>query len=227
MENKKGSLSTVFLVIAIILIVVMGALLYMQKTEADRQIAELENNASEMQETINDLQGKIDTISNTINSNTDTEDENVTADFTEKEIKDVLQMCLDLESAKTNGPGTALFTLGLYKDNADSDSEKSAEKTGFMKTSIKYTDFKEAMLKYMTEECYQKQWAELFENENGYLCYANVGATGVGYKVNSIEKVGDGYTANVTASSEGPDSKMTVSFKIDDNKCVVKLYEFK
>ena len=44
MENKKGSLPTVFLVIAIILIVVMGALLYMQKTEADRQIAELENN---------------------------------------------------------------------------------------------------------------------------------------------------------------------------------------
>jgi len=69
MENKRGNVLTVFLVIAIILIVVMGALLYMQKTEADRQIAELENNASEMQETINDLQGKIDTISNTINSN--------------------------------------------------------------------------------------------------------------------------------------------------------------
>jgi len=47
----------------------MGALLYMQKTEADRQIAELKNNASQMQETISDLQGKIDTISNTINGN--------------------------------------------------------------------------------------------------------------------------------------------------------------
>ena len=48
MEKKKGSLSTVFLVIAIILIVVMGAFMYMQKTEADRQIAEL-------QETINNM----------------------------------------------------------------------------------------------------------------------------------------------------------------------------
>ena len=78
MENKKGSLSTVFLVIAIILIVVMGALLYMQKTEADRQIAELENNASKLQETINDLQGKIDGVSNIVNdnskSNTQTEE---------------------------------------------------------------------------------------------------------------------------------------------------------
>jgi len=69
MENKKGSLSTVCLVIAIILIVVMGALLYMQKTEADRQIAELENNANKLQEIINDLQGKIDSISNTTNKN--------------------------------------------------------------------------------------------------------------------------------------------------------------
>ena len=71
MENKKGNVSTVFLVIAIILIVVMGAFMYMQKTKSDKQIAELENNAGKLQETINDLQGKIDTISNTINSNKD------------------------------------------------------------------------------------------------------------------------------------------------------------
>ena len=81
MENKKGSLSTVFLVIAIMLIIVMGVFMYMQKTEADRQIAELENNASEMQETINDLQGKIDSISNTINSNKDV-DKNSSTDTT-------------------------------------------------------------------------------------------------------------------------------------------------
>ena len=69
MENKRGNVSTVFLVIAIILIVVMGALLYMQKTEADRQIAELESNASKLQETINNLQGKIDGVSNIVNDN--------------------------------------------------------------------------------------------------------------------------------------------------------------
>ena len=69
MENKKGNLSTVLLVIAIILIVVMGALLYIQKTETDRQIAELESNASKLQETINDLQGKIDGVSNIVNDN--------------------------------------------------------------------------------------------------------------------------------------------------------------
>ena len=72
MENKKGGLSIVFLVIAIILIIVMGIFMYMQKTEADKQVAELEKNASELKETINNLQVKIDNISNTINSNNET-----------------------------------------------------------------------------------------------------------------------------------------------------------
>ena len=77
MEEKKQikvSLGTVFIVIAIILIVVMGALFYMQKTDADKQIAELENNASKLQEKIDDLQGKIDNVSNI--GNTDTSNNN-------------------------------------------------------------------------------------------------------------------------------------------------------
>ena len=72
MEKKKGSLSTVFLIIAIILIIVMVVFMYKQKTEADRQIAELENSRSKMEETITDLQEKINGISNTINSNEET-----------------------------------------------------------------------------------------------------------------------------------------------------------
>ena len=69
MENKKGNLLKVFLVIAVILIVVMGALLYMQKIQSDKQIAELEDNKSEMKEKIDDLQGKIDGVSNIVNDN--------------------------------------------------------------------------------------------------------------------------------------------------------------
>ena len=67
MENKKGSVLTVFLVIAIILIVVMGALLYMQKTEADRQIAELENKIKETIQPVADLKEKIEEATNSQN----------------------------------------------------------------------------------------------------------------------------------------------------------------
>ena len=80
MEEKKQikvSLLTALLVVAIIVIIVKGALLYMQKTEEDRKIAELKNNASQMKDTISNLQGKIDTISNTINSEEETKEESV------------------------------------------------------------------------------------------------------------------------------------------------------
>ena len=119
MENKKGSLSTVFLVIAINLIVVMGALLYMQKTESDKQIAELENNASQMQETINNLQGKIDNISNTINdSKVDTNIEDTTAKEIEnnnKQPEENLSNEYSIEKAITWTPNTTSYDFNTKK----------------------------------------------------------------------------------------------------------------
>ena len=62
MEEKKpikvslGGVVSIFIIIILMLIIVMGAFMYMQKTESDRQIAELKNNASELEETINNLQ---------------------------------------------------------------------------------------------------------------------------------------------------------------------------
>ena len=100
MENKKGSLATIFLVIAIILIVVMGALLYMQKTEADRQIAELENNASKMQE-------KIDSISNIIKDDTTSSEDKSTNENkdTEKDtVNDVKLGEYDLNEVDYSDP---------------------------------------------------------------------------------------------------------------------------
>ena len=85
MENKKNSLSTIFLVIAIILIAVMGVCMYKQKIESDKQIAQFKNNANELQETINNLQEKIDIISNTINLSTTSEVNNTKNEVTDKE----------------------------------------------------------------------------------------------------------------------------------------------
>lgn len=71
MEKNKSILLTVFLVIAIILIIVMGALLYMQKTEADRQSVEIKDTASELQENEDSLISKVndDNIISNVNDN--------------------------------------------------------------------------------------------------------------------------------------------------------------
>lgn len=69
----KISLSTFFLVIAILVIIVMGMFLYIEKSNSDKTISELENSNADMEATIDNLQNKIDTIANTIDSDNKTD----------------------------------------------------------------------------------------------------------------------------------------------------------
>ena len=79
MEEKKSlkiSLSTFFLILALIVIVVMAIFIYKfynEKTEANEKSAELQTQITSLNGTVSDLQGKIDSISSTINSNSSTE----------------------------------------------------------------------------------------------------------------------------------------------------------
>ena len=71
-ETVKVSVSTFFLIIAIIVIAVMGYFmykLYNDKVEETKKSADLQNQVNTLNGTVNDLQGKIDTISKYINSN--------------------------------------------------------------------------------------------------------------------------------------------------------------
>lgn len=73
-ENKvtKISLSTFFLILAIIIIAIMAIFMYKfynEKMEANKKSDELQTQVSNLNGTVNNLQGKLDTISNTINSN--------------------------------------------------------------------------------------------------------------------------------------------------------------
>lgn len=75
MEDKntiKVSLSTVFLIIAIIVIIIMGMFMFKivgDKAKAEEKVENLNGEVSNLEGKVNDLQGKINSISNTINSN--------------------------------------------------------------------------------------------------------------------------------------------------------------
>ena len=74
MEEKndiKIGLTTFFLILAIIAIIVMGVLIYKLNNDKVAEIqksTELQSQVNSLNDTVSDLQGKIDTISNTINS---------------------------------------------------------------------------------------------------------------------------------------------------------------
>ena len=59
MDNNNGKLLTILRIIGIILIMMIGVVMFMQKTENDRQIADLNNNQNKMQEITNNLKENI------------------------------------------------------------------------------------------------------------------------------------------------------------------------
>ena len=83
MEEKKLvkiSLSTALLFVAILAIAFMAYYIYTEKTNYNKQIADLEANTAKMQNTIDNLQGKIDNINNTISNDSSMPDANVDTD---------------------------------------------------------------------------------------------------------------------------------------------------
>ena len=75
----KISLSTFFLILAIIAIIVMGIFIYKlnnDKTAEIQKSAELQSQVNSLNGTINDLQEKINSVSNTINSVTNASQKN-------------------------------------------------------------------------------------------------------------------------------------------------------
>lgn len=92
MEEKKVtkiSLSTFFLILALIVIVVMAIFIYKfynEKTEANEKSAELQTQVTSLNGTVSDLQRKIDNISETINSNTTKENTTPTNESTQNTI---------------------------------------------------------------------------------------------------------------------------------------------
>ncbi len=92
MEEKnvtKISLSTFFLILAIIAIIVMGIFIYKlnnEKTTEIQKSTELQSQVNSLNGTINDLQGKITTISETINANSSNENYSSTKNSIEYQI---------------------------------------------------------------------------------------------------------------------------------------------
>ncbi len=212
MEEKKAtkiSLSTFFLILALILIVVMSIFIYKfynEKIEANEKSAELQVQVSNLNTTVNDLQGKINNILNTINSNnsienTTTTNNNSTA-FTDDQVKIALSNYLEL---RAHAGCDALLENLKEKGKLNYDSSKDTIlDDGTVITSIKFSDYKNAMLNYVSESEFEKNWTSsqnFNENSNGYLTKVQGGGGLRVYTVNSITKTNDStYSAKTTAT---------------------------
>ena len=197
MENKRGNVSTVFLVIAIILIGVMGVFMYMQKTESDRQIAELGNSINEIKGIANEKESNIKDEETDIKDN-----ENELSNS--EEVNTLVTKLLEMLYARESGFESILEKIGydnsqeIYNNTVKSDNEgdsiygvynKNMDKYvgGYSNTKIKYSDFEEKISKFMTPGIVEQCFGGKFVEHNGFL-YAFIGnASGVGVSNVTVE----------------------------------------
>lgn len=238
MEEKKSikiSLSTLFLILALIVIAFMTYYIYTEKTNANKEIETLEANAVEMQNTIKDLQDKIDTISNTINSNNSNKDNNTTntndnnrISFTDEQVKTALSNYLELRAHMNCN---ALLNNLIEKGDLNYDESKNIDSSdgtyGRYITNIKYSDYRNAMLKYVSKSEFERNWNSYYsEDSNGNLIAGDGGGGLRVYTIKSITKTNDStYSAKVTSVVEDGEyfEEESLTFVVTSNNgnCVV------
>ena len=235
---KKISISTFFLILAIIVIIVMGVFIY--KLNNDKLIeiqkaTELQSKVNSLNETVNKLQKKIDKVSETINSND--LDENTTANninnnnstsFKDEQVETALANYLEL---KAHAGCDILLENLKEKGKLDYDSSKdNILNDSMVVTSIKFSDYKNAMLNYVSESAFEKNWTSSLhfkENSNGYLTKVQGGGGLCVYTVNSITKIDNStYSAKTTATlvdldNSKEDENFTFTVTSYKNNCVI------
>ena len=204
-EPIKVNLSTVVLLILIIVLIAGGIIVGMMYNQNMKNIKTNDNNSTNASE-------EIKTIS-------------------ESEVKEALNHYLNLSGAFQGSPYSVLEVMKEItgKNVINQEYPEAIEFDGeyILPTNIKYADFKEFMLNYMTEELFNSEFGNGYVNKNGELYCKNIGATGVEYEVKSVEKTNGSdtkYKAQVnTIFDEDSKNDGTFLFEIKEinNKYVI------
>lgn len=233
-KTIKISLSTFFLIIAIIVIIVMGIYIYkisVEKIREEENVEILNSEVTKLEGTVSSLKEKLNLIANTVNSNTNAEIENSKTNneevkFSKDEIKKSLQNYLDLVGI---GEGSTLGML-VKLELCDYNDYDNANKTNdnYVKTNIKYADYKAKMLEYVTEDWFNTRFKNSYKEQEGLLYYFDGGASGMQFEVKDITVKGDysdlAYIAEVYNINFDDSKELeNVEFHIENSngKCVI------
>lgn len=225
-DEGKITIASLLVVLLIIIIAVMGVSIVKlnnDKKELKASSTELSNKVSKLEASENTMKEKLGIISNTISdtsSNTDTANNS----FSDEEIKKAIQYYLSLMGVLEGSPEEMLVEIGLIAQNKYAYTQAGSD--NFIKTDVRYEVFKNRMLECITEEFFnQNEALKLkFKNQDGYLAFKHVGATGIGYTVKEITIKGDSSDSSYIAKVENEfGEEENVEFHIADSngKCVI------
>ena len=157
---------------------------YLYVTKLENRINALENENNNQINTVSTIQTETNTlVGQEVNTTSKT--------FTNEEIKTCIQNYLDLVG-RNEGSSEGLL---VYLNLTTYQEQKEHTDDNYAKTNIKYSDFKNKMLNYMTEEWFEekfmKTFIERYKDVDGYLWYLDVGASGTEWEVESVTLKGD------------------------------------
>ena len=129
----------------------------------------------------------------------------------ENEVDNTIEKYMELLGERRSSVSGPLYKLGLI----DTESTTPAKKQGYMRTNVVYSKFKEEILKYMTEQCFQKEinTDEAYIDEDGYLCYLDGAGSAHSYTVINISKV-DNNRYKVDTKERVEETVDAVSFEV-------------
>lgn len=203
MEEKENSTKSTLLIIALIIIIILlGVIIYM-----------LVNN----KKINNDINNQSKTTTTTTTQKVNDEDE---------KVKKTIEKFLEVDCALHTDGILDYLNLGF-----DESKQIYDEKTIMVITNVKYDDFKNAMLNYVTEEYFKKETDGRFiKDKSGYVRKGQGGGDCYISTINSITKTGNlSYDVNITETSDIDDSIninsiQKFTFKEYNNKLVVDSY---
>jgi hypothetical protein len=173
------------------------------------------------------------TVNNTVNFNEINNSTTSELDSSVKnQCKNVLETYLKLLSCANGAPTSIFSQLGF---SYELDNTKKGDDYNYILSEIKYKDFENEMLKYMTKDQLEKivnpeqsEGKELFKNSNGFVSVLDVGASGKEYSIKNMSLVSSNDTNSsfyvetiYTTGEYQEEENFTASFKLVDELWVV------
>lgn len=134
-------------------------------------------------------------------------------ELTLNQAEQLIQMYLDIKNSYEGEPNSLCLFYSEPNLKADYSNYDNVDENNFVPTSNKYDDFKNAMLKYMTEELFET--FDGYKNKNGFLYVIQGGRGSCSDKISEISLMANNnnnYKYSVTCLESFLDDSHNVHF---------------
>ena len=229
-KSNKISFVFVLVIIGIIGLCIVSFNLTKKDDDKDNNTSNNTNNSSNSTSNNTQLSSEVKKVI----ENNEEDDKPELSTLTEEERTEIGKEKTEkfLSIYKNNSPKGILVTLGLLEKNHEFSPEDYFDRF-FVKTNIKYEDFENVMLRYMTVELFNEYYHNQgFKEKDGYLAISDIGEEILEFELTDLDlKKTDGnkkiYDITYKNKETGETEKTSITVIVNESgkDYVVEKYE--